>query len=271
MNIRILLPAAIALLVGACSSDPSKLPATNPFHPEQQSAREQKLEAAQLYKLARAALDASDFSAAIQRYGQIATRYPFTDYAIQAQMEKIYALYRNFQQDEALTDAERFLREHPRHPSADYVQYLKGLANFDREQGLAGFIGMDTARQDVSYSRKSFDDFSLLVQKYPTSKYAGDARTRMVFLRNRIAAHEMFVVTYYMRRGAYVAAAKRAEQIVEQYPGAPASLEALRSMERAYREMGLTDQAADASKLLAAQEAVLSPEEKPAKHWWNVF
>jgi outer membrane protein assembly factor BamD len=271
MKIKVLLPAAACLLFAACSSNPDQLPPTNPFHPEQQSARELKLEASALYKAARDSLNASDFQTAINRYNQIAVRYPFTEYAIQAQLEKVYALYRNYQQDDSLTEADRFLREHPRHPSADYVQYIKGLANFDRDSGLAGFLGMDTSKQDVSFARKSFDDFSLLVQKYPASRYAGDARSRMVFLRNRIADHEMYVVRFYMRRGAYVAAAKRAEQVVEQYPGAPATLEALQSMQTAYREMGLENQAADAEKLLAAQEAVLEPEQQPKKAWWKIF
>jgi outer membrane protein assembly factor BamD len=271
MRLRILLPACAALLGAACSSNPDQLPPNNPFHPEQQQAREMKLQASALYKAARDALDSSDYSTAITRYNLIATRYPFTDYATQAQMEKVYALYRNYQQDDALAEADRFLREHPRHPSADYVQYLKGLSNFDREGGLAGFLGIDTARQDVSYSHKSFDDFSLLVQKYPNSRYAGDARERMVYLRNRIAQHEMYVVDYYMRRGAYIAAAKRAETIVAEYPGAPSTLEALRSMKTAYTEMGLTDQAADAGKLLAAQEAVLPPEQQDHHHWWQIF
>lgn len=263
MKFRMVAVAALAAAVSACSSDPDRLPPTNPFKPEQTTAREQRLQAAELYRLARTALDSSDFTGAIQRYGQLSLRYPFTDYAVQGQVERVYAMYRNYQPEEALAEAERFLRDYPRHEHAAYVQYVKGLINFDRDRGLADSLGFDTTRRDTSNLRRSFDDFGLLIQRYPQSPYVGDARTRMIYLRNRLATHELTVVEYYMRRGAYVAAAKRAEQIVTQYPGAPATLTALARLEESYGALNLDAQAKDARKLraayiMAAPQAVLS-------------
>src|SRR3546814_6576324 len=95
-------------------------------------------------------------------------------------------------------------------------------------------LGFDVSKRDISNLRRSFDDFQVLIQKYPTSRYIGDARLRMIDLRNRMADHEMTVVRYYMRRGAYIAAAKRAEQIVAEYPGSPITVEALGALEKAY-------------------------------------
>jgi outer membrane protein assembly factor BamD len=253
MKLRILLVAA--LLAAGCSSDPDRLPPKNPFKPEQRSAREVRLAAGQLYKAARQALDSSDYSTAIERYDLLGTRYPFSEYATQAQLEKVYAQYRSYDRDSALAGADRFLREHPRHASADYVQYLKGLINFDRDEGLSDLIGLDGTTRDMSSARRSFDDFGLLVQRYPSSAYAADARLRMIHLRNLVAQSELHAVRFYMKRGAYVAAAKRGEQIIAQYPGAPATLEALESIERSYRAMGLTAQADEAARLLAANRA----------------
>jgi outer membrane protein assembly factor BamD len=254
--------AALTLVIAACSSTPDKdkpiLP--NPFKPGSQEAKEKKLDAEQLYKQARLALDSSDFSTAISRYGQIAARFPFTEYATQADLERVYALYRSFQPDESLGAADKFLKEHPRHPSADYVQYIKGLVNTTRDEGFSGFLGLDSTKEDVSYLRRAFDDFSLLAQKYPDSRYAGDARQHMIDLRNRIAQHDMHVVRYYVKRGAFIAAAKRAEQIVSQYPGAPVTIEAMQILEQCYRTMGLNDQADDAHKLLEAQLAMPVPQ-----------
>lgn len=250
MKLKIMLAAA--LLAAGCSSDPNRLPPANPFKPEQRSARELRLEASQLYKAARDSLDTSDFATAIERYDKLMQRFPFSEYATQAQLEKIYAQYRNYDHDAALAGAERFLREHPRHASAAYVQYLKGLANFDREEGLTDMLGLDATQKDMGYSRRAFDDFGLLVQKYPNSPYAADARQRMIYLRNRIAESEMHAVRFYTRRGAYVAAAKRGEQILAQYPGAPVAMEALAAMEKSYRSLGLTPQADEAAALLAA-------------------
>jgi outer membrane protein assembly factor BamD len=252
MNYRIVVAALLLTGLAACKSNPDKLPGKNPLKPDAVSIREQKLQAAALYRSAREALDSADFATAAKRYETLATKFPFTDYAIQGQLEKVYADYRAFQPDEALTDADHFLRDYPRHPSADYIQYLKGLVNFERDRGLESTLGLDTSKRDVSNLRRAFDEFALLIQKYPNSRYDADARLRMIAVRNRIAVHEMTVVDYYMRRGAWVAAAKRAEQVVAQYPGAPATLDALTSLEKAYREIGLTDQAGDAQKLRLA-------------------
>lgn len=259
----------LSLLVAACNSTPNKdLPPDNPFKDDpRRAARELRAEAGTLYKAARKSLDAGDYTSAITRYDQISARYPFTDYATQSELERTYSLYRTFEPEKALFAADKFLREHPRHAAADYMQYLKGLINFDRNQSLAGFLGMDTTRQDVSDARRAFDDFALLVQKYPNSRYAGDARQRMIFLRNRLAQHDMHVVRYYVKRGAALAAAKRAEQVVSQYPGAPVTLEALEVMENSYRELGLNQQADDAAKLLAAntqQPAAVNAAPAPA-------
>ncbi|MGH8482407.1 MAG: outer membrane protein assembly factor BamD, partial [Nevskiaceae bacterium] len=248
--------AALALTVAACGSDNG--PAANPFKGAR-SERELRLEAEGLYRLARRALDSADYQGALQRYGTIQLRYPFTDYATQAQLESIYAKYRAFDHDGALSTADRFLKEHPRHQVVDYVQYLKGLINFQRNESLLGEM-VDTSGHDVGYARQAFDDFALLAQRYPKSRYVADARLRMVHLRNKIAAHELTVVRYYVRRGAHVAAARRAEQIVADYPGAPATAEALALLESSYREAGLAAQADEVRRLREANPGMTAPE-----------
>lgn len=267
MNFRLLILCAL-LGLSACASDGDPLPPQNPFQQQRERLRELKLEAGQLYKAARSSLDASDFANALSRYDQLVLNFPFSEYATQAELERIYALHRSFDQERALSNADKFLREHPRHPDTDYVQYLKGIINMDREDSFAGFLGLDTTKEDVSYSRRAFDDFALLAQKYPQSKFTADARQRMIFLRNRIAEHDLHVVRYYVKRGAHIAAAERAEQIVAQYPGAPSALEALRLMQKSYSALGLTQQADDAARLYSAQVAVLPPEEKPKPGFW---
>ncbi|HUS25589.1 MAG TPA: outer membrane protein assembly factor BamD [Candidatus Binatia bacterium] len=263
-DLRRLLPAA-CIGLAACSSDPSAPPPNNPFKPNQSSERELRLEAEGLYKLARRALESSDFAGAIQRYDQIAARYPFTDYATQADLESIYAKYRSFDPDGAISTADRFLKEHPRHPAVDYVYYLKGLTNFERGESAFDWI-VDSTKQDVGFARKAFDDFALMIQRYPASRYAGDARQRMIYLRNRIAGHELHVVHYYVRRGAWLAAAKRAERIVSDYPGSPATMEALELMKKSYQEIGLKQQAEEVEAVLKANpKSAAAPAPRPAQ------
>lgn len=255
---RIALAVLLAALVAGCASGGDPVP-SNPFK-SGKSERELRLEAEGLYKLARRSLDTADFPGALQRYGQIQTKYPFTDYATQSQLEAIYAKYRSYDPEGATGDADRFIKEHPRHPAIDYVYYLKGLVNAQRGEGLFDWA-VDSTQHDVGFARKAFDDFALLLQRYPLSKYSGDARLRMLDLRNRIASHELSIVRFYRSRGAGVAAAKRAEKIVAEYPGAPATLEALELMELCYRDMGMTQQADETAKLRAANaDAKPAPE-----------
>jgi outer membrane protein assembly factor BamD len=248
---------ALVLALAACGSD-NELTQDGPFRPGSRSERELQVEAEGLYRLARKSLDQADYQGALIRYGQVQLRYPFTDYATQSQLETIYAKFRAFDPDGALSTADRFLKEHPRHPSVDYVQYLKGLINFQRGEGLLDEL-VDNTAQDVSPARRAFDDFALLTQRHPNSRYAGDARLRMVYLRNRIAAHELMIVKYYVRRGAHVAAARRAEEIVANYPGAPATAEALVLLESSYREAGLSAQADDVRRLREANPGLVAP------------
>ncbi len=254
--------AAFAVALAACSSDPTMPPPTNPFK-SGKSERELRLEADGLYKVARRSLDSADFQGAILRYNDILLRYPFTDYATQAHLESIYAKFRSFDPDGALSTADRFLKEHPRHAAVDYVHYLKGLINFQRGESL--FEGLiDSSGQDVGFARQAFDDFALLTQRYPKSRYVSDARLRMVHLRNKIAEHELSIVRYYTRRGAHVAAARRAEKIIADYPGAPATAEAAALLERSYREAGLVAQADEVQRLREANPEVAVPEAAPA-------
>ena len=264
---------ALALLVAACSSNPDKkdgggMPRdadrpgifkdpNDPLAKRREERRIAQLDAEQLYRRARRDLDSSDFAGAIEGYDILSTRHPFSDYTTQGELERIYAQYRNFDPDRALSSADRFLREHPRHPAVDYIHYIKGLANFNRDESPMNILPVDDTKSDVTSLRRAFDDFALLIQKYPGSKYSGDAYARMIFIRNRLAAHELHVVDFYVRRGAYVAAAKRAEQIIGLYPGTSASYRALEVLVECYQLAGLDQQAQDAQRLLAAQDPKL--------------
>lgn len=276
MKFPSLVVAMLAVCVAACSSNPKKeedkdgagserdrseLPeifrdrSDDPLAERRKERRLAELSAEQLYRRARSALDSSDFTTAVENYDRLSSQHPYSPFATQGDLERIYALYRNFEPDRALSGADRFLREHPRHPAVDYVYYLKGLVNFHRDETGLTILPIDETKSDVTSQRRAFDDFSLLIQRFPGSRYAGDAYDRMVFIRNRIAAHELHVVDFYVRRGAYVAAAKRAEQIIGQYPGTPASYRALELLVQCYELAGLEQQAQDARTLLEGQPA----------------
>jgi outer membrane protein assembly factor BamD len=207
--------------------------------------------ASRFYSEAKQALDDGDYDTAIDYFERLQARYPFGRYAQQAQLELIYAHYKQGETDMAIAAADRFIKTHPRHPFVDYAHYLKGLANYDRGVGLVEkLLPNDPTQTDTSNAQQSFNDFAELTQKFPNSRYADDARQRMLFLRNNMAAYEVNVADFYMRRKAYVAAANRAKYVVENYSRTPATVDALAIMSKAYLKLELTDLATDTLRVL---------------------
>lgn len=265
--------AAAALIIAGCASHADKADRPdNPFNPGSDgpgavrapvSDAQLRGEAQRAYSVAHDLLATGDYETAEQRFTALVTRYPFTDYATQAELEKIYAQYRSFKSDEAITAADRFLREHPRHPHADYILYVKGLVDSSRDNSFLDLLPVDKDKRDSQNARRAYDDFALLIQKYPMSVYANDARKRMLYLRNRIAAHELTVVKFYIKRGAWVAASKRAENIIFEYPGAPATADALLLLQQCYANLGLKTQTDEVRDLVAGNAASIKAANAP--------
>ena len=207
--------------------------------------------ASQFYDQAKEALNEGSYQDAIGYYEKLQARYPFGRYAQQSQLELIYAYYKDDQPDSAIAAADRFIRTNPRHPHVDYAYYMKGRVNFSRGATIINrVLPNDPAKTDTESVMQSYNDFEELVQKYPNSKYAQDARQRIVYLHNNLAAYEINVADYYMRRKAYVAAVNRAKYVLENYARTPSVIDALAIMTQAYRELGLEDLAADSLRVL---------------------
>lgn len=184
----------------------------------------------------------SNYAGAIQKLELIEARFPFSEPARQGQIDLIYAYYKNREPESAIDQADQFIRENPTHPRVDYAYYIKGLVYFESgANALERLFRADVTQRPPQEARKSFQAFQTLVQQFPKSPYAADARQRMVYLRNRLADYEVHVARYYMKRGAYVGALNRARGLVETYDGSPAVREALDIAARAYRKLGMND------------------------------
>ena len=264
MTIRRLIVAALATaLLGACAGSGNA--PVNPFD-EDIPRRLQRLKAQETYDLARRSLESADYEGALRQYQALQIRFPFTNFATQAQLDTIYLNYKLFAPDAALSGADRFLKEHPRHPQVAYVQYLKGLVHYQRSGaddpkwwGLS-----DSAQYDQVYARRAFDAFNQVVQRYPDSKFVTDSRERMIYLRERMAYHDLQIAKYYQRRKAYVAASRRAEDILRKFQGTSIIPETLTVLESAYRKLELNELADDARALSVANFGTTTPE-APAK------
>lgn len=204
-----------------------------------------------IYREARDALDTGYYSRAVEYYEVLETRYPFGKYAQQALLDLAYAYYKDEEPEQAIAAADRFLRLYPQNEGVDYAYYIKGLSNFSRGQSISHrFLPTDEAQRDTGASQLSFNDFSELVRRFPNSNYAPDAVKRMQYLKNNLAKHEVYVAHYYMRRGAYVAAANRARYVIENYEKTPAVPDALIVMAKAYKVLEMNDLANDAMRVL---------------------
>ena len=208
--------------------------------------------AAELYGLANRALASRDYTTAIEKYELLESRYPFGRFAQQAQLELGYAYYKQNDYERSRDTVDRFIKLNPRHPSIAYAHYIKGLATFDSGRNFVHHIlERDPSNNDPTSLYEAFQIFDFIIEEYPDSKYTEDAKWRMVYLRNELAEYELKVADFYLRRGAYVAAANRARYVLEHYQGADVMPQALYTLEQAYLRLGLEDLAGDTRRVYA--------------------
>ncbi len=204
-----------------------------------------------LYQKGVTEIDNGSWNDASRTFERLVGRFPFGPYSEQSQLNLTYAQYKNSKPDDAYSTINRFVRTYPTHKNIDYAYYLRGLINFNREGDmLARWVGLDMTKRDQAFVRQSFDDFADLLRRYPNSRYVPDARQRLVYLRNGIAQSELGIALFYLRRGAYVAAANRAKSVVETYPRTPQVGDALAIMSESYHELGQEALAADTERVL---------------------
>ncbi len=220
-NLNFLRNFLIVFLIVSCSSN-EELP-------------DERLVEKELYDQAQSRLKSASYSTAIISLETLESRFPFGRYAEQAQAELIYAYYMNSQFEASESAAQRFINLHPRHSHTGYAYYMKGLASFTDDAGLfTRYFQSDLAKREVIMAQKSFDELSDFITRYPDSKYVPHAKQRMIYLRNLLAEHEIYVAQFYMKRGAYLAAVGRAKYVIEHLPNTPQTPYALSILIEAY-------------------------------------
>jgi len=196
----------------------------------------------ELYDQAQARLKNESYSTAIMSLEALESRFPFGRYAEQAQAELIYAYYMNSQFEASQSAAERFINLHPRHSHTGYAYYMKGLAAFTDDSGLfSRYFQSDLEKREIVMAQTSFDELSDFISRYPQSKYVSHAKQRMIYLKNLLAKHEMYVADFYMQRGAYLAAVGRSKYVIEHLPNTPQTPYALSILVEAYDLLGYAE------------------------------
>jgi outer membrane protein assembly factor BamD len=191
------------------------------------------MSAAQIYGEGRAFLDAEDYPNAIMYFDILEARYPFGIYSTQSMLDLSYASYK------------------PNHPNVSYAYYLRALSNFNKDQNLiTELLGQDPSKYDVSKLRQSFDDFSVIVNKFPNTKYAKDSRNRLLYIKNKMAANELYIAKYYIKRSAHIAAIERIKYLLTNYNGTPSTEEGLLILIESYKYLKMNDLASDTARVL---------------------
>ncbi len=204
-----------------------------------------------MYTEARDNLNSKDYTRAAELLEATTTQYPFSAQAVQAQLELPYAYWKDEERGKAVAAADRFIALNGSHPKVDYVYYIKGMINYNQNVSyLATLTGQGLSDRDPKAAVESFNAFKTLTEKYSNSRYAKDARLRMVSLVNNMSAHEAGVAVYYYERGAYLAAINRSQDLLKTYDGTPATEDALITMYHSYEQLGMTEQANDALTVL---------------------
>ena len=229
-----------------------------------------------LYAEAKEEASVGNWEKAAGYYERLEGRAAGSVLAQQAQIERAYALWKSGEKAQALSSLERFIKLHPTSPALDYAFYLQGLINFNDNLGILGNLtGQELSERDQQASRDAFQSFRQLTEQFPQSTYAEDARQRMSYIVNALAAYEVHVARYYYRRGAYVAAANRAQQTVQEFQQSPSAEEALYIMALSYDKLGLGELRDDTTRVLQRS----FPQSKIASNglgnkksaWWQIW
>jgi outer membrane protein assembly factor BamD len=235
-----------------------------------------KVNVEKLYADARDEAAEGNYEGAIKRYEKVEARASGTLMAQQAQLDLAYAYYKTGEKALGLAKIERFMRLNPSNPAIDYALYLQGIINFNDDLGMFGWLSkQDLSERDQQASRDAYESFKQLVERFPNSKYSPDARLRMNHVVNSLAAGEVTIARFYYKKGAFLAAANRAQYAVSEFRNSPSVEEALYIMAKSYDQLAMNDLRDDALRVLKTNfpaSPFISQGFTPAnKPWWQLW
>jgi outer membrane protein assembly factor BamD len=262
---RIAIVIIMMLLMQACSI----------FGPPTEFDKTKGLSAQKIYDLASEKTSQRDYIGAIEYLKKLESRFPNSKFGNQAQIDIAYSYYKLDRPEECITQLERFIKIHPNHPNLEYAYYLKGVAYF-KERGIVNKLSaQDISDRDPSVLKKSFLAFKDLLTLYPDTRYAKDSKERMMYLKNKLADHELHVARHYMKVKAYVAALNRAKFVIETYADSNFIEEALVIMISAYDNLGMNDLKEDNLRVLKQNypDSSMFTKGKDTKKedWWKFW
>lgn len=228
-NIRIATVLLIGLLVAACSGDkdPNEAYVERPVN--------------SIYNQAVNALEAEDYLVAAELFDEVERQHPYSIWATKAQLMAGYAYYEANKYGDALISLNRFIQLHPGNRDVPYAYYLKALSYYEQISDVS---------RDQSITEKALSSLQEVMRRFPTSKYARDARLKLDLTRDHLAGKEMAIGRFYLRKGEYLAAINRFRQVVDKYQTTSHIPEALHRLSEAYSAVGLENEAKESASVL---------------------
>jgi len=205
-----------------------------------------------LYASALKNMDQQRYNAALDDLKKLERQHPYSEFNEKAKLMEVYANYRTSHFDDAILAADRYLALFPSSDQTAYVLFLKGTAYFAQIADIT---------RDQAISQNAIDTYTLLINNYPTSDYAKDARDKMVIAVDQLAGKEMSVGRYYEGNGQYAAAINRFRAVVDKYQTSTHIEEALFRLTESNLALGLTAEAQTAAAVLG--------HNYPASDWYK--
>lgn len=194
-----------------------------------------------IYNQAVNALEAESYLEAAELFDEVERQHPYSIWATKAQLMAGYANYEANKYGDALISLNRFIQLHPGNRDVPYAYYLKALSYYEQISDVS---------RDQSITEKALTSLRDVVRRFPTSKYARDARLKLDLTTDHLAGKEMAIGRFYLRKGEYLAAINRFKQVVDKYQTTSHIPEALHRLSEAYSAVGLDDEAKEAASVL---------------------
>lgn len=236
---------------------------------------------AEFYEDATTAFENEQWDTAIEEYEKLKAYFPYGNYAEQSYLELAYAYYKYDEPESAIRELEEFMRLFPKHKELAYAYYLRALAADSITRSWLDKFITDPATRDAKSADRAYGYYVELINRFPKSEYSRQASKRLLILRNQQARHQIQVAEFYLKREAYLAAVNRARRVLEEYPNAAETGEAIRILAYSYDKMGMAQNRDDAlkvyslnrDKFLLSDKSTENMEELaiPNRSYWDRF
>jgi outer membrane protein assembly factor BamD len=194
-----------------------------------------------LYATAKDKLDRGEFKLAAALFDEVERQHPYSAWARRAQLMSAFSYYMGRDYTESTNSAQRFLSIHPGNRDAPYAYYLVALNYYEQ---------IEDVTRDQKITQSALDSFGELIRRYPTSRYAADARLKVDLVQDHLAGKEMEIGRFYQRRGNWLASVVRFRKVVENYDTTSHAPEALMRLTESYMALGIPEEAKKAAAVL---------------------